>query len=99
MSHLLPLDVIITCCSIFTCELQSLMKNMDCDKKLRTAGFRLEWQVFRNTENTEKSLKLGTKWKIAENTVYATLNKKYARKSMFFKYFKIKFIFKSFKLV
>ena len=47
-------------------------------KKLLQNG-RLEWQVFRDTENTEKSRKLSTKRKtrkIAENSVFATQKKK-----------------------
>ena len=45
------------------------------------------WQVFRGTENAEKSRKLRTKWKIVENSVFATQNKKYPRKSLFLEYF------------
>ena len=38
-----------------------------------------EWQVFRDTENTEKSRKLSTKRKIGENGVFGTQNKIYIR--------------------
>ena len=64
--------------------------------------FKLEWQVFHNTEKTEKSWKLGTKWKtwkITENTSFLTQIQKYQRKSLFSEYFEIKFIIKSSNLL
>ena len=51
----------------------------------------LEWQVFRDTENTEK---LGTKekiQKIAEYSILATENKKYLNKLLSLEYFKTEF--------
>ena len=62
----------------------------------------IEWQVFRDTENTEKSRKVRTKrktWKIAENSVFETQNKKYPRKSLFSEYFNVKFMIKNLRLV
>ena len=45
-------------------------------KKLLLMNANVDWQVFSNTENEEKSRKLSTKRKIAENIVFATQNKK-----------------------
>ena len=56
---------------------------------------RLEWQVFRDTENTEKSRKFSTKRKTrknVENSVCPTQNKKYQKNHGFKKISKIKFI-------
>ena len=47
----------------------------------------LEWQIFCDTENTEKSRILSTKKEIVENRVHVTQDKKYARKSLFFRIF------------
>ena len=50
---------------------------------------KLEWQVFRDTENTEKSRKFSTKWKTrknVENSICPTQNKNF-KKIMVLEYF------------
>ena len=57
---------------------------------MRSSGWitlKLEWQVFRNTENTEKSWKLSTKrktWKITENNVFVTQKEEKIKKIIIF---------------
>ena len=64
--------------------------------------FKLEWQVFRDTENTEKSQKFSTKRKtrkIAENSVFATQETKISKKILFLEDFKVKIIIENLRLV
>ena len=58
-----------------------------CKNKPYDQGIRLECEVFRDTENKDKSQKLRTKQKIEENTFFATKKQKYPRKSLFLEYF------------
>ena len=57
--------------------------------------YNLEWQVFRDMENTGKLQKLSTKRKtqiITENIVFSSQKQKNKRKSLFLRYFKVTFI-------
>ena len=47
----------------------------------------LEWQVFHNMENTEKSRKLSAKRKIMENSVYESQKQNISKKIAVFKIF------------
>ena len=63
---------------------------------------RIEWQIFSNTRNMEKSQKLSTKLKtlkISETLLFVNQNKKYSKKSLFLKYFKVKCSIENLKLV
>ena len=65
-------------------------------------SFTLEWQVFCDKVNTEKSRKLSTKRKtrkIAENNVFATQSQKNPRKSLCLEYFKVNFIVRNLRNV
>ena len=62
---------------------------VDCTK--------IEWQIFRDTENTEKSRKIEYKQKtrkITENSIFTTQKQKISKKSLCLEYFKVKFIIK-----
>ena len=67
--------------------------------KLQFGKLNLEWQVFHDTENTEKSRKLSTKWKIMENSLLVTQNKKYIRNSLFLEYCEVNCFIKILRLV